>query len=119
MAEKPPRIRIELRCSKDKKEYLKSKAKSLNLTLSQYLLRDRNTDFNASELLNIIENISYYDNKLDNNVNQIAKNFNTNGFVVDDGVLKELLEMLYDIGKKREHLNESLHKIIKLISNES
>ena len=119
MAEKTPRIRIELRCSKEKKEYLKNKAKSLNLTLSQYLLRDKNTDFNTSKLLDIIENISYYDNKLDNNVNQIAKNFNTNGFVIDDAVLRELLENLYNIGKKRESLNESLHKIIKLISNES
>lgn len=115
MAEKR-RIRIELRCSKEKKEELKEKAKSLNLTLSQYLLRDRNAQFNASELLKLVEEVSYNDNKLDNNVNQIAKNFNTNGFVVDDNVLRELLNLLSSVGKKREDLITKLNKLIKILS---
>jgi hypothetical protein len=116
MAEKKIRIRIELRCSQEKKAELKEKAKSLNLTLSQYLLRDRNAQFNTSELLKLVEEVSYNDNKLDNNVNQIAKNFNTNGFVVDDNVLKELLNLLSSVGKKREDLITKLNKLIKILS---
>lgn len=111
---------IHFRCTNSQKKRIQVEAKKMNLTVSEYLLNSKNKVYSSRrELLNLVEKVSYYDNKLDNNINQIAKNFNTNGFVVDDRMLKELLNELYNIGQKREQLNAALHQIIKLMSNES
>lgn len=118
--EKKKQTSIHFRCTTAQKKRIKAEAEKLNLSISDYMLNSKSRVFAyRKDLLNLVENVSYYDVKLDNNINQIAKNFNTNGFVVDDKVLIELLNQLSKIGEKREQLNSSLHKIIKLISNES
>lgn len=109
--------RLYLRCSLEQKKEIKSEADKLGITVSDYLLNSKNNTFlYRKDILNLIECLSYNDNKLDNNVNQIAKNFNTNGFVVDDNVLKELLNLLSSVGKKREDLITKLNKLIKILS---
>jgi uncharacterized protein (DUF1778 family) len=108
---------IHIRCSLEQKNQIKSEADKLGLTISDYLLNSKsNTFLYRKDILNLVECLSYNDNKLDNNVNQIAKNFNTNGFVVDDNVLKELLNLLSSVGKKREDLITKLNKLIKILS---
>lgn len=109
--------RIEVRCSLEQKDRIKSEAEKLGLTVSDYLLNSKNNVFlYRKDILNLVEFLSYNDNKLDNNVNQIAKNFNTNGFVVNDSVLNELLNLLASVGNKRKDLITKLNRIIKILS---
>lgn len=108
---------IHIRCSEVQKKRIKNEADKLGLTISDYLLNSKNKTFIfRKDLIKLVEEVSYNDNKLDNNINQIAKNFNTNGFVVDDNVLKELLTVLYKVEQKRDNIITSLNKIIKVIS---
>lgn len=110
-------LRIELRCTIEEKERIQEAAKNANITVSQYLLNANNKNFiYRSSLLKFVEDVAYNDNKLENNINQIAKNFNSKNYVFTDNSLNNLLDNLNRVEEKRTTLIKNLQKIIKLIS---
>lgn len=108
---------IQIRCTQGEKEAIRLSAKNANLSMSEYLLRVNSKHFvYYSMLLKLIDEVAINDNKLDNNINQIARNFNTPNYVITDDSLKQLIYNLQKVEEKRENLIKNFQKIIKVIS---
>lgn len=63
----------------------------------------------------MIHALSASDNKLENNINQIARKFNNSSNVQENDIV-ELIGYLRLVASKRENINQAIRKIIKLLT---
>lgn len=109
---------INFRCTESEKKRIISYAKEVNLSTSEYLIRvalKRKTVSNNKKLLLLIHTLSASDNKLENNINQIARKFNNSSNVLESDIV-ELIGYLRLVASKRENINQDIRKIIKLLT---
>lgn len=109
---------ISIRCTEKEKQNILHSAKKFNLSLSAYLLNRRKSHLYSTFLIKMIDDVANNDNKLENNINQIARSFNTKNIIIDNHLMLDLLDKLYECGKKRDQLMRKLEKIIKIISQD-
>lgn len=108
---------IQFRCTVSVKEAIRRSAKEVNLSMSEYLLRQNNKHIvHHIPLLKLMESLSYNDMKVENNINQIAKSINTRNSIVTDEKLNELIYWLIELGKKRDKTIYELNEIRKILA---
>lgn len=108
---------INFRCTESEKKRIISYAKEVNLSTSEYLIRIalKRKISNNRKLLLLIHALSASDNKLENNINQIARKLNSSSNVPENDIM-EFIEYLRLVASKRENINQALRKIIKLLA---
>lgn len=109
---------ISIRCTEKEKQSISYSAKQFNLSLSAYLLNNRKSRLYSTFLLKMIHSIASNDNKLENNINQIARNLNTNNCIVDNHSFQNILKNLQECAIKREQIVKQLEKLIKIIAQD-
>jgi|GEM_PF-5167378 len=109
---------ISIRCTEKEKQNILHSAQKFNLSLSAYLLNRRKSHLYSTFLIKMIDNIASNDNKLENNINQIARNLNTNNCIVDSHSFQNILKSLHECAIKREQIGKQIEKLIKIISDD-
>lgn len=109
---------ISIRCTVKEKQDVLLSAQKFNLSLSAYLLNRQRAKLYSRHLIKMIDDVARNDNKLENNINQIARSLNSNNLIVDNHFIEILLGRLYECGEKREQLMRKLEKIIKIIAQD-
>ena len=108
---------IQFRCTVSVKESIRKSAKEVNLTMSEYLSRQNNKHIvHHIPLLKLLESLSYNDMKVENNINQIAKNFNSPNSIITDEKINELIYWLIELGKKRDKIIKEEREIRKILA---
>ena len=108
---------IQFRCTVSVKESIRKSAKEVNLTMSEYLSRQNNKHIvHHIPLLKLLESLSYNDMKVENNINQIAKNFNSPNSIISDEKINELIYWLIELGKKRDKIIKEEREIRKILA---
>ena len=109
---------ISIRCTEKEKQSISYSAKQFNLSISTYLLSRRKSRLYSTFLIKMIDNIANNDNKLENNINQIARNLNTNNCIVDNHSFQNILKNLHECAIKREQIGKQLERLIKIIAQD-
>ena len=108
---------IQFRCTVSVKEAIRKSAKEVNLSMSEYLLRQNNKHIvHHIPLLKLLHSLSNNDMKVENNLNQIAKQMNSPNIMVTENKFDELLFCLIELGKKRDKTIYDLNEIRKILA---
>ena len=108
---------IQFRCTVSVKEAIRKSAKEVNLSMSEYLLRQNNKHIvHHIPLLKLLESLSYNDMKVENNINQITKQFNRPNIIVTDSKIDELIYCLNELGKKRDKMIYEQKEIRRILA---
>lgn len=109
--------RIHIRCTPSEKKEIQYLAKEAKLSMSEYMMRQNKKHVvHHIPLLKLMESLSYNDMKVENNINQIAKNFNSPNSVVTDKKIDELIYWLIELGKKRDKIVKEEREIRKILA---
>lgn len=110
---------IHIRCTELEKRIILNRAKTLDLSLSEYLLvhgMGKNLKLSPKKVLAVLNKIITDDSKLENNINQIAKNLNANITTFDDKNIEDIVKMLSLVTQKREILFKEVNNIYRVLS---
>lgn len=104
---------IRFNCTSEEYEAIKLASENAGLSMSDYLIResDRHT-----ELLSLIEKVTSNENKLDSDIDQMARKFDNQDQEIVEVDLQSFITQLQKVGESTESSNESLNKILKLLS---
>ncbi|MDO5664493.1 MAG: hypothetical protein Q4G63_04440 [Bacteroidia bacterium] len=107
------------RITDEDKNSLNLKAKEYGVTISEFILQQtlgKKTVYKQKEIIRELENIAVRDNKVDNNINQIAKILNTNYKNFDNIMIKDLYKLLDKYIKSQEELSKNIRSMYRLLS---
>lgn len=117
MTDKKRDCDIHFRCTQQEKKKIVEYANQMNLSVSEYMLRlalKKKTIASHKELLSTIHTMSIADNKLENNINQIAHRLNSNPNIsIND--LDDIINLLRLVANKRDTSIKEIRKIYKLL----
>lgn len=110
---------ISLRCTEYQKKKITENAKILNLSVSEYLIRlalQKKIIANHKEVLSTAHKLSMADNRVENNINQIAHRLNRQANITLDD-LGDIIDELRRVAKKRDIMITEFRKIYHLLKN--
>ena len=76
----------------------------------------KNLKLSPKKVLAVLNKIITDDSKLENNINQIAKNLNANITTFDDKNIEDIVKMLSLVTQKREILFKEVNNIYRVLS---
>jgi len=115
-----PRIRIEIRLTKEEKKMIQEYAKSDRFTISDYIKQmalKKAVVSNRVEYTTDLRNLNFELNKIGNNVNQMAKHFNskremdTQDFKAFQGTMAAYLEKMTVVERQLKLMYSKLAKV--------
>lgn len=110
---------ISLRCTEYQKRKITKNAKLLNLSVSEYLIRlalQKKIIANHKEVLSTAHKLSMADNRVENNINQIAHRLNRQANITLDD-LGDIIDELRRVAIKRDIMITEFRKIYHLLKN--
>lgn len=110
---------ISLRCTEYQKKKITENAKILNLSVSEYLIRialQKKIIANHKEVLSTAHKLSMADNRVENNINQIAHRLNRQASITLDD-LGDIIDELRRVAIKRDIMITEFRKIYHLLKN--
>ena len=108
---------IHIRCTPSDKKEIQNLAKEAKISMSEYLIRQNKKHIvHHIPLLKLMASLSYNDMKVENNINHIAKNFNSHISFVTDEKINELIYWLIELGKKRDKIIIEEREIRKILA---
>lgn len=112
---------ITIRCTQKQKDEIVKKSKKQNLTVTDLMLNsalDKKFGSVQSDILKFINDLSYKDSKLDNNINQIAFRLNSNQ-IINNEVLKDILKKMKRVEKRRRNIENGIISLIRIMKDGS
>lgn len=110
---------ISLRCTEYQKKKITENAKLLDLSVSEYLIRlalQKKIIANHKEVLSTAHRLSMADNRVENNINQIAHRLNRQANITLDD-LGDIIDELRRVAIKRDIMITEFRKIYHLLRN--
>ena len=104
---------IFVSCTQEEYEVIRIASENAGLSISDYLLSEYEKN---TEILTLIDEVTNSEKKLDEQMDQMAKEFNDPGYVVSDNDLKKFISQLNQVSESTDSSIERMDKIIKLLS---
>lgn len=110
--------RITIRLSKKQDIILRKRATEIGFSISEYMLKSlfgKKMIINNGIVLRSLDTLCTNDNKLENNINQIAKKFNSN-LSLDENEKEELRNLISEAAIQRANLVKNIQEVVRILS---
>lgn len=110
---------ISIRITKRQHHILRKRSDEIGFSISEYVLKSvfrKSIIINNGIVLKAINTLQIRDNKLENNINQIAKKLNSNAFF-SEIERQELKDLISSVGIQRAALAKNIQEFYRLLSS--